>query len=78
MEIHTVQPLEPDPSPLEVETSTAKLKRYKLPGTDQIPTKLTQAGSEHFVMGSTNSLILLGTASAVEEVYCCTNLQEGR
>jgi hypothetical protein len=27
----------PDPTPLEVEIATAKLKRYKSPGSDQIP-----------------------------------------
>jgi hypothetical protein len=59
-EIHTVDPLVPDLSPFAVETSIAKLKWYKLPGTDQILTKLTQEGSEHYVLGSINSLILFG------------------
>jgi hypothetical protein len=31
---------------LEVETATAKLKKYKSPGSDQIPAELIQAGGE--------------------------------
>jgi hypothetical protein len=44
-EIHTAEPLVPDPSP-EIEFSIAKLKRYKLPGSDQIPAELIQVGGE--------------------------------
>jgi hypothetical protein len=36
IEIHTAEPLVRDPSPSEVETATAKLKRYRSPGSDQI------------------------------------------
>jgi hypothetical protein len=35
-----------DPSPFEVEIAIAKLKRYKSPGSDQIPAELIQAGGE--------------------------------
>jgi hypothetical protein len=35
MEIHTAEPLVPDPSPFEGEIAIAKLKRYKSPGNDQ-------------------------------------------
>ncbi|PNF38673.1 hypothetical protein B7P43_G01198 [Cryptotermes secundus] len=45
-EIHTAEPLIPDPSPLEVESAIAKLKRYKSPGSDQIPAELIRAGGE--------------------------------
>jgi hypothetical protein len=55
MEIHTAEP-----SPSEVETSITKLKRYKLTGTDLIPAELIQVGSEYYVLGSINPLILLG------------------
>jgi hypothetical protein len=44
-EIHTVEPLVPDPSPFEAEIAIAQLKRYKSPGSDQIPAELIQAGS---------------------------------
>jgi hypothetical protein len=46
IEIHTAEPLVPDPSPFEVEIAIAKLKRYKSPDTDQIPVALIQAGGE--------------------------------
>jgi hypothetical protein len=44
-EVHTAEPL-PGPSRLEVQTATAKLKKYKSPGSDQIPAELIQAGGE--------------------------------
>jgi hypothetical protein len=37
IEIHTAEPSVPDPRPSEVEIAIAKLKRYKSPGSDQIP-----------------------------------------
>jgi hypothetical protein len=46
IEVHTVEPLVPGPSHLEVEIATAKLKKYKSPGSDQIPVELIQAGGE--------------------------------
>jgi hypothetical protein len=45
IEVHTVEPLVPDPS-LEVESAIAKLKKYKSPGSDQIPAELIEAGGE--------------------------------
>jgi hypothetical protein len=44
--MHTAEPLVPDSSPFEAEIDIAKLKRYKLPGNDQIPAELIQAGGE--------------------------------
>jgi hypothetical protein len=46
IEVHTAEPLVPGPSRLEVEIAIAKLKRYKSPGSDQIPAELIQAGGE--------------------------------
>jgi hypothetical protein len=43
IEIHTAEPLVPDPIPFKVEIATAKLKRYKSPYGDQIPAKPIQA-----------------------------------
>jgi hypothetical protein len=40
------EPLVPGPSRLEVEIAIAKLKKYKLPGRDQIPAELIQAGGK--------------------------------
>jgi hypothetical protein len=34
IEIHTAEPLVPDPSPFEAEIAVAELKRNKLPGSD--------------------------------------------
>jgi hypothetical protein len=43
-EIHTAEPLVPEPSAFEVEMAIEKLKRYKSPGIDQIPAELIKAG----------------------------------
>jgi hypothetical protein len=40
------EPLVPGPSRLQVEISVAQLKKYKSPGSDQIPAELIQAGGE--------------------------------
>jgi hypothetical protein len=44
--VHTAEPLVPGPSRLEVQTAIAKLKKYKSPGSDEIPVELIQAGGE--------------------------------
>jgi hypothetical protein len=46
MLVHTAEPLVPGPSHLEVEIAIAKLKKYKSPGSDQIPAELIKAGGE--------------------------------
>jgi hypothetical protein len=46
IEVYTAQPLIPGPSRLEVEVAIAKLKKYKSPGSDQIPSEPIQAGDE--------------------------------
>jgi hypothetical protein len=46
VEVHTAEPLVPGPSRLEVEIAIAELKKYKSPGSDQIPAELIQAGGE--------------------------------
>jgi hypothetical protein len=40
LEVHTAEPIISDPSPFEVEIAIAKLKSYKLRGSDQIPAEL--------------------------------------
>jgi hypothetical protein len=60
IEIHTAEPLVSDPSHLEVEISIGKLKKYKFPGSDQIPAELYQAGGEILVSVSTNSSLQFG------------------
>jgi hypothetical protein len=40
--MHTAEPLVPAPSSSEVDISLAKLKKYKSPGSDQIPAELIE------------------------------------
>jgi hypothetical protein len=46
MDIHTAEPLVPEPSLVEVEIATDNLKSYKSPCTDKIPTEMIKAGGE--------------------------------
>jgi hypothetical protein len=46
MDIHTAEPLVPEPTLVEVEIAIGKLKSYKSPDTDQIPAKLIKARGE--------------------------------
>jgi hypothetical protein len=46
MDVHTAEPLVPEPSLVKVEIGTGKLKSYKSPGPDQIPAELIKAGGE--------------------------------
>jgi hypothetical protein len=59
-EMHTEEPLVPEPSALEVEMATEKLKRYKSLGTGQIPVEMSKGGVEKFALISINALILFG------------------
>jgi hypothetical protein len=54
-EIHTAEPLVPEPSALEVELAIEKLKSHKSPGLIK-----SQKGVEKFVMRSINLLFLFG------------------
>jgi hypothetical protein len=46
IDVHTAELLVPGPSHFEVEIVITKLKKYKLPGSDQILAELIQAGGE--------------------------------
>jgi hypothetical protein len=46
IEIHTAEPLVPDPTPLEIVIAIAKLENDKSINSDQIPAELIQAGGE--------------------------------
>ena len=43
-EIHTAEPLVPEPSAFEFELAIGRLKNHKSPGIDQIPAELVKAG----------------------------------
>jgi hypothetical protein len=43
-EVHTAEPLVPEPSAFEIDMAIEKLKRHKSPGTGQIPAELIKAG----------------------------------
>jgi len=43
--MHTTEAVVPEPTCFEVKTTIEKLKKYKSPGTDQIPPEMIQAGS---------------------------------
>jgi hypothetical protein len=47
-EIHTAEPLVPEPSVLEVELAIEKLKSHKSPSINQIPAKLFKEGGRTF------------------------------
>jgi hypothetical protein len=60
MDIHTAEPLVPEPSLVEVEIAIGKLKSYKSLGTDQIPAELIKAGVKCYVLRYTNLFVLYG------------------
>jgi hypothetical protein len=47
-EIHTTEPLLPEPSAFEADLAIKKLKRHKSPGIDQIPAELFKAGGRAY------------------------------
>jgi hypothetical protein len=47
-EIHTAEPLVPEPSTFQFEMSIENLKRHKSPGVDQTPAELINAESRTF------------------------------
>jgi hypothetical protein len=60
MDIHTAEPLVPEPSLVKVETAIGKLKSYKYAGTDQIPAELIKAGGETYILRYTDLFVVYG------------------
>jgi hypothetical protein len=54
--MHTAKPFVPQPSVSKVDAATEKFKRYKMPGVDQTPAELIQAGGKKCVLKSINLL----------------------
>jgi hypothetical protein len=59
--IHTAEPLVPEPSALEFEIAIEKLKKHKLPDNNQTPGELFKAKVEKFTQRSVKLLILFQT-----------------
>jgi hypothetical protein len=59
IEIHTAEPFVPEPSATEVEITVRNLKRYRVPGSDQIPAELIQAGRGGIFHFEIHKLIML-------------------
>ena len=47
-EIHTAEPMVPQPSAFESDMAIGKRKKHQLPGTDQIPVELIKSGGRTF------------------------------
>jgi hypothetical protein len=56
-EIHTAEPLVPEPSAFEFELAIENLKSHKSPGIDQIPAELIKAGGGT-IRGAIHKLII--------------------
>jgi hypothetical protein len=69
VEIHTAEPLVPEPSALEVELAIEKLKSHKSPGIDQIPTELVKAGGRTIRCAIHNVIIALLNKKELPEVW---------
>jgi hypothetical protein len=64
MDIHTAEPLIPEPSLFEVEIPTGNLKSYKSPGTDQIRVELIKdGGGKYYILRYTNLFICVWISS---------------
>ena len=59
-EIHTAEPIVPEPSAFEFEMAFEKLKRHKSPGIDHIPVEWLNQWVEQIALRSINLLILFG------------------
>ena len=59
-EIHTTDPLVPEPSASEFELAIDRLKSDKTPGIDQIPAELIKAGGRTIGLEKHNLVLLYG------------------
>jgi hypothetical protein len=52
IEVHTAEPVVPDPSPFEVKIAFEKLKMYKSPGGERIAAEHFKHEVKHYVLRS--------------------------
>jgi hypothetical protein len=52
IEVHRFEPLVPDSNPFEFHIAIAKLKRLKMPGSDQIPAIVFKQEAKYYVLRS--------------------------
>jgi hypothetical protein len=80
MDIHTAEPLVPEPSLVEVKIAIGKLKSYKSPGTDNILAELIKAGGEILYSGIHRLICCIWNKEELPQQWkesYCTNLQKG-
>jgi hypothetical protein len=59
IDIHTAEPIAPNPNPFDAEIAVDKLESYTSPGNDKIQAELIQVEGDHYGLRSINSLIPL-------------------
>jgi hypothetical protein len=69
IEVHTAEPLLPEPSAFEVEMAIEKLKRHKSPDNDQIPGELIKAGGRTIWSESHKLIISLWNKEELPEKW---------
>jgi hypothetical protein len=60
MDIHTAEPLVPEPSLVEMKIAIGRLRSYKSPGTENIPAELIKAGVKHYILRYTDLFVVFG------------------
>jgi len=65
-EIHTAEPLVPEPSASELEMAIGKLKSHKSPGIDQIMAEMIKAARRKISLEIHNLLLLIGRRNCLK------------
>jgi hypothetical protein len=80
-EIHIAEPFVPEPNAAEFEVAIRKMKRYKAPGSDQIPAELIQAAGKTLHSEIHKLIMLIRNKEKLphqwKESICCTYSQKG-
>ena len=75
-EIHTAEPLVPEPSAFEVELVIEKLKSHRSPGIDQIPAELIKAGGRTIRCAIHKLIISIWNKEELPEDFLVGNLRQ--